>query len=228
MESSRTTILMKPPDVLLSNWRVLEVHSPPSHEAQTRHVIGWTQYTARVSSPVTFVDGVLRACMTRSGNVYLLTGGPAPQFDQDMDELLRDWSRANSITADRDVTDEVVELFQQIDAELNLAEDVPADFPNDYFLGAVPGSQLKFLAREIDGRYVVGPTEAELKERHSLCLRLVEQFRRLHLNHVPATPPDDPTAPSLAEIFAYVALQGWNLSAQERVWIVKKIESRQL
>lgn len=226
MESSRTTILMKPPDVFLSNWRVLEAHSPPSQEAKTRHVIRWTQYTARVSSPVTFVDGVLRACMTRSGNVYLLTGDPAPEFDQDMDELWRDWSRANSVTADRDVTDEVVELFQQIDAELSLAEDVRADFPNGYFLGAVPGSQPKFLAREIDGRYVVGPTEAELKERHSLCLRLVEQFRRLHLNHVPATPPDDPTAPSLAEIFAYVALQGWNLSAQERVWIIQKIESR--
>ncbi|WP_442596663.1 hypothetical protein ACSBPU_06840 [Parapusillimonas sp. JC17] len=224
MENARTTILMKPPNFRLTDWRVMEV--PTGDGNPTRHVIGWTHSNVRVSSPIFQVDGVMRACLTGSGNLYLLTGDPAQQFDEGMAKLWLQCATANRISADRDVTDEFVVTFQQIDAELNLVEDVPPDFPHDYFLGAVPGSQLKFLAREIESRYIIGPAAGELKERYSLCVRLREQFRRLNLHREPATSPDDATAPSLAEIFAYVALEGWDLSAQERAWMVNTIESR--
>lgn len=58
---------------------------------------------------------------------------------------------------------------------MNNDEDVPADFPRPCS-GAVPGAALKFLAEKHDGRYVVGVTEEELRQRYSGCLELLSDL----------------------------------------------------
>lgn len=42
---------------------------------------------------------------------------------------------------------------------------VPEDFPHDPVPAAIAGAQMKFAAREVDGRYVVGLTEDERRGR---------------------------------------------------------------
>lgn len=53
---------------------------------------------------------------------------------------------------------------------------VPPDFLSETTLSAVPSAQSKFLARLIDGKYVLGSTEAEVHERYLMCQDLAEQL----------------------------------------------------
>lgn len=52
----------------------------------------------------------------------------------------------------------------------------PDDFPRSVTASTLPGTQPKFLARKIDGRYVVGLTKEELHERWAYCEDLVQQL----------------------------------------------------
>jgi hypothetical protein len=53
---------------------------------------------------------------------------------------------------------------------------VPFDFPRNPFPASLSGCQPKVAARFIDGRYVVGLTDAELEGRYICCADLVEQL----------------------------------------------------
>src|SRR3546814_7487073 len=64
---SETIILMHPPSVSLTKWKVMEVSSS-SVEVSTLHLIGWAGHNVRVSSPIFECDAVMRTCMTRSRN----------------------------------------------------------------------------------------------------------------------------------------------------------------
>lgn len=55
--------------------------------------------------------------------------------------------------------------------------EIPDHFPRPRDLGAVPGSQLKFVATEFQGRYYpLGCTPPELFGRWQHCMHLVPQF----------------------------------------------------
>jgi hypothetical protein len=60
--------------------------------------------------------------------------------------------------------------------------DVPVDFPRECTVPTVSGAQAKFMARKIDGRYVVGLSEYVLHEQWVYCedlaQRLEERTRR--------------------------------------------------
>lgn len=166
--------------------------------------------------------------MTQSRNVYRLVGNPGENADTELTGLWRAWGRTNGVVSTIDVSDDVLALFHQVDADLCFdGESIPADFPRDWFLGAVPGTQMKFLARDIGGRYVVGPTNDELRERYELCRRLVAQYFRLHLNLSKADFPPVASGQSLPETYVYVALARWNLSLGERKWISDRIDAMQ-
>lgn len=225
MAFRKTTILMHPPNVTVTEWKMFEVSS--SLEMPTLHLLGWTDRSVRVSSPIFEFDSVMRTCMTRSCNIYLLVGAPAQILDEDTAELWNEWTKSNDVISTKDVTDAVAAVFRQVDTEQDFRpENMPLDFPKDWFLGALPGAQLKFTAREIDDKFVVGPTKNELQARYQLCVRLAAQYRRLHLSRSDHTAlTDAPVAFRLAENFVYVALQSWDLSAQERAWIVDRVGS---
>lgn len=61
---------------------------------------------------------------------------------------------------------------------------VPTDLPHDTQIGALP----KFLARLIDGRYIVGPTPEEVAVRNRGCVDLVEQLQKTVLQFAAQNP----------------------------------------
>lgn len=222
----KTTILMHPPSVILTEWKVFEVST--SLEPPTLHLIGCTEHGVRVSSPIFECDAVMRTCMTRSRSIYQLAGDPARILDKDTTEFWNEWTKSNGVTSTSDVTETAAAVFRQVDDERGFwPENMPSGFPKDWFLGALPGAQLKFLARQIDDKFVVGPTQNELQQRYQLCIRLSAQYQRLHLHLSEHDSPTDDASvqPRLADVFVYVALRSWDLSPRERAWIVDKIES---
>lgn len=58
----------------------------------------------------------------------------------------------------------------------NDVNSVPDDFPRSFTALTLPGTQPKFTARKIDGRYVVGLTKSELHERWAYCENLAQQL----------------------------------------------------
>lgn len=148
-------------------------------------------------------------------------------LDEGTAELWKDWTKRNGVISTTDVTETVAAVFRQVDDERGFwPENMPPDFPQDRFIGALPGGQLKFLGRHIDGKYVVGPTKDELQQRYQLCVRLAAQYHRLHLQlSERESSSDTPTPPRLSEVFVYIALSSWDLSARERAWIVEKLDA---
>ena len=53
---------------------------------------------------------------------------------------------------------------------------IPKDFPRSAERGASGGAATKFLARYMDGKYVVGDTPAEHQERYLACCSLVSDL----------------------------------------------------
>lgn len=212
MDISRTTVLLQAPTYGLRGWRAFEVRAKPD-EVPTLHLSGWSGSQTRVCSPIADVDVLLRSCVTRSSKLYQVLASPADLMTGPLLELWGIWKETHGITWEHDVTSLLVSAFREAEREWEIELDsAPEDFPVDYFLGSVPGSQPKFLAREFDGRFVVGPTDEELQERYSLCLRLATQYRRLCEGNRPAV-----------EAFAHESLQGWDLTPGERQWLVAKI-----
>ncbi len=102
---------------------------------------------------------------------------------------------------------------------------IPDDFPRDPFPAALPGAQQKFVARKIDGRYVVGLTEEERRERYDACLDLVEQLtvytEKKHRQR------SDLTISELLDVFDRdIRLKDWGLGGVELDWIMKQLRAR--
>ena len=224
MENLQPTILLHPPTFNFFDWRVLEASF--FEESPSRHLVGRTENNTRVSSRIFEIDTVMRSCMTQSCNVYMLVGSPGQGVDGELAALWEMWAIRNGVVSVNDVTDEVLAKFRQADEELGFcSESIPGGFPQDWRTGAVSGTQMKFLARKIGGHYLVGPTQDELKERYELCRRLSAQYFRLHLHTSEASSQGNAFVLPLPNAFVYDALQGWDLSAGERKWIVDRIES---
>lgn len=217
---------MHPPKVSLTRWKIFAVAST-GLEAPTLHLIGWAEPNVRVSSPIVECDAVMRTCMTGSRNIYQLQGEAAQTLDPGAVELWNEWTKKNGVVTTADVTEAVAAVFLQVDDERGFSpESMPADFPQDRFIAALPGGQHKYSARHSNGKYVVGPTKDELQQRYQLCVRLAAQYQRLHLRYSEQDASSShAVSPGLPETFVHVALSSWDLSAGERTWIVEKIKA---
>ncbi|MES2584185.1 MAG: hypothetical protein V4627_15790 [Pseudomonadota bacterium] len=108
---------------------------------------------------------------------------------------------------------------------MGVQEPIPEDFPRDPFPAAVPGAQPKFVARKIDGRYVVGLTEQERRERYEACLDLVEwltgytekKYRQFS---------GVPIEALLDKFDRDIRLKDWGLSSVEFDWIMAQLRAR--
>ena len=140
--------------------------------------------------------------------------------------LLRDQQMAftppNNIQRKKTMTNQTP---QNETSNTEAALPIPEDFPRDPFPAALSGSQLKFAARLIDGRYVVGLTEQERRERYEVCLDLVEQMKaytdKKHLQL-----PDLSMEQLLDQIDRSIRLKDWGLSSVEFDWIMKELRAR--
>lgn len=99
---------------------------------------------------------------------------------------------------------------------------VPEDFPRGGTAAAIPGAQLKFIARKIDGRYVVGQTEGELRERWEYCEDLAQQLAARTLRKQRAGLITDFDF-FCKETEQRVRGQGWDLSDDEVIWLMKRM-----
>lgn len=61
-------------------------------------------------------------------------------------------------------------------SEYQPQELIPKDFSKITEIAALGGAVAKFSAREIDGKYVVGNTDAEHRERYLACCSLVSDL----------------------------------------------------
>lgn len=104
---------------------------------------------------------------------------------------------------------------------------VPDDYPRDPYPSGLGGAQPKFSARLIDGRYVVGPTEEELKERYLFCASwvetLVEYFPNKRLRR-----PDMSVEDVMQYIHAGIRSERGDLGEAELDWIMAKLRARAL
>ena len=102
---------------------------------------------------------------------------------------------------------------------------IPDEFPRDPFPAAVPGEQLKFVAREIDGRFVVGLTAEERRERYRACLDLVEQLTPYTEKKHRQRP--ELTMAELLDVFDRdIRLRDWGLADVELNWVIKQLRVR--
>lgn len=100
---------------------------------------------------------------------------------------------------------------------------IPSDFPRPARLGAVPGSQPKFLVINYKDRfYQPGATPPEVYERWELCENLAVQLanksveskagKRMHMSEVEI----------LAQYLPRLIAQQWTSEAEAR-WIIRRV-----
>lgn len=61
-------------------------------------------------------------------------------------------------------------------SEYQPLDSMPLDFPRATERGAVGGAATKFIAREIEGKFLVGDTQEETCERYLACCSLVSDL----------------------------------------------------
>ncbi|MBS0343671.1 MAG: hypothetical protein JSS56_24460 [Proteobacteria bacterium] len=103
-----------------------------------------------------------------------------------------------------------------------MSANIPDDFPGASYESFVPGGQAKFIAELVDGKYVVGLTRRERGSRYRGCQDLVDQL-------VPLSQAEDKRHPDfspdrhLRRLKNGILRKGWDLSAAETDWIVKRV-----
>ena len=102
---------------------------------------------------------------------------------------------------------------------------VPDDFPRDPFPAALSGTQPKFAARLIEGRYVVGLTPEERAERYLGCLDLVDQLT-VYVNRKTAEKPELTQSAVLDSLASRMPHLGWDLGKSELEWMEKHLRAR--
>lgn len=91
--------ILKPQEVVLSDWRILRTSQGTCHFVGCRTTHG----RGRVSSAIKEFDRALQRGITRSGNVYRLEGDSA--HSTVADAIWRQWCATNRIESWDDVTD---------------------------------------------------------------------------------------------------------------------------
>ncbi|MDR5879425.1 hypothetical protein [Caballeronia sp. LZ032] len=103
---------------------------------------------------------------------------------------------------------------------------VPDDFPREPDLGSVTGVQPKLLVREVNGRYVSGPTDEELWERYDTCEDLANQLYE-YVSRKIATAglsPDVALARAEKGVRLKVDAGEWGFSQAEVAWVMKRVQ----
>lgn len=100
------------PHVTLESWAVFEVPLNGLDQPWTRHLAGYSceDGQGQVCSPVEAFDPASGQCVTRSGRVYRLRGGPG--LDLDAEYVWDRWKRIWEVQEQRDVTPEVFAAIQ--------------------------------------------------------------------------------------------------------------------
>jgi hypothetical protein len=105
---------------------------------------------------------------------------------------------------------------------------IPEDFPRDPFPSAIPGTQAKFSARLIDGKFVVGLTAEELQERYAACedlaLQLIARTQRKK-NQGLLTDIDAFFEETEIRLRAQNARDDWGFSDPELIWISMRVRA---
>lgn len=99
--------------------------------------------------------------------------------------------------------------------------DVPEDFPRIAIPSVVTGVQPKIGAREIDGRYVAGQTEAERYERWDICEDLAQQLLFVAQTDQ-AKYPGHSREKTLQRVRISVSQKGW-CSDAELDWLIGRL-----
>lgn len=102
---------------------------------------------------------------------------------------------------------------------------VSEDFPRHPFPASLSGAQLKFSARLIDGRYVVGPTNDELRARFLMCNDLVEQLTG-YLERKRRERTDFTLVALLDQVDLGIRRKGWEIDKLEFDWIMKQLRAK--
>ncbi|UIF86107.1 hypothetical protein KAF44_19145 [Cupriavidus necator] len=101
---------------------------------------------------------------------------------------------------------------------------VPDDFPRMAFPASLAGAQAKLAARMIDGKCIVGLTEAERAERYAMCLDLFRQlavYCRRKAIELPARSPNELL--DWVERGVRNKQAAWQLGGPEVDWIVEQM-----
>lgn len=102
---------------------------------------------------------------------------------------------------------------------------VPEDFPWNPFPASLAGSQMKFSARQIDGKYVVGLTAAERRERYTVCLDLLDQLSD-YTNRKRQQHSDLPLEQLIHQIDVGIRAKGLELGQVEFDWIMRRLRDK--
>lgn len=102
---------------------------------------------------------------------------------------------------------------------------IPADFPRQAPLGAVPGLQPKLLARKVDGRYVVGLTDEEIFARYETCEDLVQQLTA-YCGRKQQKRPDWTPEGILQKVTSAIRKKSWDFSELELRWVMTRVEQQ--
>lgn len=108
--------------------------------------------------------------------------------------------------------------------EEDKGKQIPADFPRAGTASSVSGAQPKLLARLINGKYLVGPTNEELRARWLYCNDLAEQLAERTRRKKAAGLAYDLEA-FYAETERRVLLQGWDVTPEEVAWMMRRVRT---
>lgn len=103
---------------------------------------------------------------------------------------------------------------------------VPEDFPLEPVLGSVAGVAPKLLAREIEGRYVVGRPADEHRERYLACEDLANQLAGYCARKARENPEwsREYNLERTGKGLRQKAEAGvWDVGEAERVWVMERV-----
>lgn len=100
--------------------------------------------------------------------------------------------------------------------------EVPQDFPRDFMTGSVTGVQPKLLARKIGERFIVGPTDEEVKERWSSVEGAARRLAEDTLQSVRIGEVRFLTGHYI-ELERGIIAAAWDLTPNERAWLMTRI-----
>jgi len=99
---------------------------------------------------------------------------------------------------------------------------VPPSFPATGHQGTLPGAQVKYTAREIDGKFVVGLTNEERFNRYEECLNIVRQLVPLFHEQLQRHPDFD-EARHFARLRNGLRAKQWRVTNAEIDWMVDQV-----
>ncbi|VVE37649.1 hypothetical protein PCO31110_04022 [Pandoraea communis] len=107
-------------------------------------------------------------------------------------------------------------------------EAIPEDFPRDSTISTMPGYQPKIGVRRVEGKYIAGYTEDELRERYDECVRLSGQLASYCRRKMAEKKwgLDEAINRVESSVRAKVSTGEWKLSNQECEWMLEKMRKR--